>query len=51
MKLFDRLCSRGVIVRPVANYGFPESLRITVGTHQEMVRFLEALDESLPEVR
>jgi histidinol-phosphate aminotransferase len=50
-KLFDRLCTRGVIVRPVANYGFPESLRITVGRHEEMTRLLEALDESLPEVR
>ena len=51
MKLFDRMCARGVIIRPVANYGFKESIRITVGTHDQNSRLLEALDQALPEAR
>ncbi|MFI4887976.1 MAG: histidinol-phosphate transaminase [Burkholderiales bacterium] len=37
------LLRQGVIVRPVANYGLPTSLRITVGTSAENERFLGAL--------
>ena len=38
-----RCCSKGVIVRPVANYGLPEWLRVTVGLPAENERFLDAL--------
>jgi histidinol-phosphate aminotransferase len=41
------LLKRGIIVRPVANYGLPEWLRITVGLPQENERFLRALPEAL----
>jgi histidinol-phosphate aminotransferase len=41
------LLRRGVIVRPVANYGFPDHLRITVGTAAENERCLAALHEAL----
>jgi histidinol-phosphate aminotransferase len=41
------LLKRGVIVRPVANYGLPEWLRVTVGLPQENERFLAALTEVL----
>lgn len=37
------LLKRGVIVRPVANYGLPEFLRISVGLAGQNARFLDAL--------
>jgi histidinol-phosphate aminotransferase len=37
------LFERGVIARPMAGYGLPEFLRISVGTRTENERFLEAL--------
>jgi histidinol-phosphate aminotransferase len=40
---FMKLLDRGVIVRPMKLYGFPTSLRVTVGTHQENEQFLEAM--------
>lgn len=36
---------RGVILRPMAGWGFPNAFRLSVGTHAENVRFLAALDE------
>ncbi len=41
------LLRRGVIVRPVANYGLPEFLRVSVGLEAQNTRFLEALKASL----
>jgi len=41
------LLKRGVIVRPIANYGLPEWLRVTVGLHEENARFLDRLAEVL----
>jgi len=40
---FIRLLHEGVIVRPMKLYGFPTSLRVTVGLHEENHKFLEAL--------
>jgi len=39
-KCNEFLLRNGVIVRPVANYGLPEYLRITVGTEVELDRLL-----------
>jgi histidinol-phosphate aminotransferase len=39
---FDHLLRRGIIVRPVANYGLPEYLRVTLGTPEQNDRFLSA---------
>lgn len=39
----DSLLRQGVIVRPVANYGMPRHLRVTVGLPEENERFLSAL--------
>ena len=39
------LKSRGIIVRMVAGYGFPEGLRITVGRPEDVTRVLQALAE------
>jgi histidinol-phosphate aminotransferase len=43
----QKLLKQGVIVRPVAGYGLPEWLRVTIGTESENNRFLEALEKSL----
>ena len=41
------LLQAGVIVRPVAGYGMPTFLRVSIGTEQENARFLEALEQIL----
>ncbi|WP_454254972.1 histidinol-phosphate transaminase [Pseudomonas sp. Marseille-Q8238] len=41
------LLREGVIVRPVAGYGMPTYLRVSIGTEQENARFLEALAKVL----
>ena len=43
--LFEALLRRGVIVRPVGNYGLPQHLRISIGTAAENDRLLAALAE------
>jgi len=44
------LLKRGVIVRPVANYGMPEYLRVSVGLEEENEKFLQALEIALKEL-
>jgi histidinol-phosphate aminotransferase len=39
---FNQLLHAGIIVRPVANYGLPEHLRVTLGTPDQNDRFLRA---------
>ena len=46
-KVYDNLLQRGVIVRPVANYGMQGYLRVSVGLEQENQKFLDMLPESL----
>ena len=41
------LLEKGVIVRPVAGYGMPEFLRVSIGTHEENARFLNVLKQVL----
>jgi histidinol-phosphate aminotransferase len=41
-KCFETLLRRGIIVRPVGNYGLPEHLRVTLGTPEQNDRFLKA---------
>ena len=43
--VYEQLLRQGVIVRPVANYGMPAYLRITVGTAQENERCIAALQQ------
>ncbi|HEB54796.1 MAG TPA: histidinol-phosphate transaminase [Gammaproteobacteria bacterium] len=45
--VYEALLRAGIIVRPVANYGLPEYLRITVGRADENARFLDALKKIL----
>ena len=46
-ELNEALLRRGIIVRPVGNYGLDEYLRITVGTERQNRRLLDALGEIL----
>lgn len=43
----QKLLKQGVIVRPIAGYGLPDWLRVTIGTEAENQRFLEALEMAL----
>ena len=40
------MLEQGVIVRPVANYGLPEHLRISIGLEIENARALAVLSEA-----
>jgi histidinol-phosphate aminotransferase len=50
-KLYDKLLGMGVIIRPMAAYGYPEYIRITVGLPAENRRLVAALAEALAELR
>jgi histidinol-phosphate aminotransferase len=43
--VYQGLLERGVITRPIANYGMPQFLRISVGTGEQIDRLFEALDQ------
>ncbi len=45
--IHEQLLRKGVIVRPIANYGMPNHLRVTVGLPEENARFLEVLEQVL----
>ena len=41
--LADAMMKKGVIVRAMAGYGYPDAIRVTIGKQKENERFLEAL--------
>jgi histidinol-phosphate aminotransferase len=43
---YQKLLRAGVIVRPVASYGMPQHLRVTIGLESENARFLAALAQT-----
>lgn len=45
--IYQALLQKGVIVRPVAAYGLPNHLRISIGLPQENQRFIDALADVL----
>lgn len=45
--VYERLLRAGVIVRPIASYGMPRHLRVSVGLESENARFLQALEQAL----
>ncbi len=47
MTVYADLLGKGVIVRPVANYGMPEYLRVSIGTMAENRVFIAALEAVL----
>ncbi|HEY7743020.1 MAG TPA: histidinol-phosphate transaminase [Burkholderiales bacterium] len=44
--VYRKLLRAGVIVRPIASYGMPQHLRVTVGLEAENARFLAALAQA-----
>ncbi len=36
-----------MIVRPMEAYGYPDGIRVSIGTGEELRKFLEALDRVL----
>jgi histidinol-phosphate aminotransferase len=49
-ELFDRLLREGVIVRPLAGFGSPTAIRISVGTPEELDVLAGALSHALQRV-
>ena len=45
--IYQSLLESGVIVRPVANYGMPNHLRVSIGTEEENTRFINELGKIL----
>ena len=45
-EVFQRLLETGVIVRPIAGYGMPHHLRVSIGLETENARFLESLKQA-----
>jgi histidinol-phosphate aminotransferase len=45
--VYRKLLKAGVIVRPIASYGMPQHLRVTIGLESENIRFLAALEAAL----
>lgn len=50
-QIFQSLLQQGVIVRPIANYGLPQHLRISIGLEAENKRCLKALAVALEQVK
>lgn len=47
--LFDKLLDEGVIIRPLKANEWPEFMRVSIGTKEEMQHFFMAMDKVLPE--
>lgn len=45
--IYEALLRQAVIVRPIANYGLPNHLRITISTEEQNQQCLDALDKVL----
>jgi len=50
MPIYEGLLREAVIVRPIANYGLPNHLRISISTLEDNQRCLDALDKVLQEL-
>ena len=50
-RIYREMLAEGVIVRPIAGYGMPEHLRVTVGLPEHNARFLAALGRALARPR
>lgn len=50
-ELYEKMLTKGVIIRPMAAYGYPEYIRITVGLPEENSRLVDSLKEALAELR
>lgn len=50
MAVYESLLKQGVIVRPVAGYGMPKHLRVSVGLPEENEKFVQALEHAVDAV-
>ena len=50
-KLYEKMLQKGVIIRPMAAYGYPQYIRITVGLPEENSRLVASLGEVLADPR
>ena len=50
-RLYEAMLHKGVIVRSMKAYGYPDFIRITVGTKEENERFIASLGECLRELQ
>ena len=48
--LYEKMLSKGVIIRPMAAYGFPDYIRITIGLPEENQRLVTAMAKALQEI-
>lgn len=46
-KLFEYLLRRGIIIRPGHIWGYPEYIRVSIGTQAQNEQFIAALEEAL----
>ena len=46
-EIYQKLLNLGVIVRPIAGYGMPEHLRVSIGLEHENEKFLKALKRAI----
>ena len=49
--VFKRLLQKGVIVRSMTSYGYPEYIRVNVGLEQENQKFIESLKQVLADLK
>jgi histidinol-phosphate aminotransferase len=49
-ELYENMLTKGVIVRPMQAYGYPDYIRITIGIPEENERFVKALDKARQEL-
>ncbi len=42
-QVYQALLQEGIIIRPIGNYDLPGYLRVTIGSHEQNERFLQAL--------
>lgn len=49
--LYTAMLYKGVIIRSMRAYGYPNSVRVTVGTDEENARFIVALGQCLRDLR
>ncbi len=49
-EIYQALLQQGIIVRPIAGYGMPDHLRISIGLAEEMTRLIAALEPLLKAV-
>lgn len=45
MPIYQQMLEQGIITRPVANYGLPNHLRISIGNEAQMSRMIEVLEQ------